>query len=427
MGDGAEEIARDVLAIGRIAAVPTLLQVLCESTGMGFAAVARVTAGTWTACAVRDEIQFGLKPGAQLEVASTLCTEVRTSRIPIVIGHASTDSRYWTHHTPRIFSIESYVSVPIILANGDYFGNLCAIDRRPAKVSGPHIVSMFNLFAQLIALQLDEERKREQVRAALIDERAAGELREQFIAILGHDLRNPLAAVSACGQLLRIKATDPVLSNIASRINTNVKRMSALIDDVLDFARVRLGGGIGVQFEEVDDIAGALSDVVAELKDAYPEREIHCHIDTDWRVRCDRGRVQQLASNLLANALTHGSRQGTVRFTATSSHGTLVLEVWNDGDPIPPDSIDKIFGPFWRGSTTARREGIGLGLHICSQIVKAHNGLLRVTSTKENGTTFNARVPVGVAPVMRERQLPAQFPIDQRIAHFSKNAPALRE
>src|SRR6478736_1678004 len=118
--DSAEAIAQDIQAIGRIGAVPTLLRVLCESTGMGFAAVARVTEGTWTACAVQDNIQFGLKPGGQLDVETTLCSEVRESRTPIVIEHASIDPQYCTHRTPRIYAIESYVSVPIVLPNGEY-------------------------------------------------------------------------------------------------------------------------------------------------------------------------------------------------------------------------------------------------------------------------------------------------------------------
>lgn len=393
MGDTPEEISRDVMAIGRIEAVPTLLRVLCETTGMGFAAVARVSTSTWTACAVQDNIEFGLKPGGQLDLSTTLCSEVRMARTPIVIDQASTDPHYKNHHTPRIYNIESYISVPILLANGDYFGNLCAIDARPARISMPHILSMFTLFAQLIAMHLENERKREQTQAALYDERATGELREQFIAILGHDLRNPLAAVAASGDLLQHIATDSTQQSIAAQIKTSVQRMSGLIDDVLDFAQGRLGGGIGVRFEEVDDVEAALSTVVRELRDTHPQRSIDCTIERNCRIHCDRGRLQQLASNLLANALTHGSPHGPVRFNARVENGELVLTVWNDGDPIPADSIDKIFEPFWRRSTSSKREGLGLGLHICAQIVNAHNGKISVTSSRDGGTLFSVRLP----------------------------------
>ncbi|HEY0801812.1 MAG TPA: histidine kinase dimerization/phospho-acceptor domain-containing protein, partial [Steroidobacteraceae bacterium] len=241
--DTAEEIARDVSAVNKIAAVPTLLEVLCETTGMRFAAIARVSESTWTACVVKDDINFGLKPGQQLNLESTLCIESKRANESIFIEQASTDPRYCKHHTPEIYKIESYVSVPIILANGRYFGNLCAIDPAPAKVADPKIVSMFKRFAALIAMQLDSETNRQQDQTALREAHSANDLREQFIAILGHDLRNPLQAVYSAGVLLEKKVTDPALQSVAARIRVNVKRMSCLINDVLDFARGKLGEG----------------------------------------------------------------------------------------------------------------------------------------------------------------------------------------
>lgn len=394
LSDSAQEIERDIAAIARIAAVPTLLRVLCDTTGMGFAAVARVTDGTWTACAVQDDIQFGLKPGGQLDVHTTLCKEVRATRTPVVIDEASSDPVYRTHHTPRHYSIESYVSVPIVLDDGAYFGNLCAIDPRPAKVSDPRIVSMFTRFAGLIGQQLDSERKQEKTQAALLDEQAAGELREQFIAILGHDLRNPLSAVSACSQLLERKATDAETRKMAARITTNARRMSNLIDDILDFARGRLGGDMGMGFTTVDDLDEALAAVVAEMADAHPDRRFASAIAIGRPVHCDRGRIQQLASNLLANAVSHGAVEGRIELDARIDGAWLLIEVRNDGEPIPADSIGDVFRPFWRRSTTGRREGLGLGLHICDQIAKAHGGRIEVRSTREAGTVFSVRLPL---------------------------------
>jgi signal transduction histidine kinase len=397
VSDSAEDIARDMAAVARIKAVPTLLRVLCDTTGMGFAAVARVTDGTWTACAVQDDIHFGLKVGGQLDVHTTLCKEVRSARTAVVIDQASVDPVYRGHHTPRIYSIESYVSVPIVLDDGGYFGNLCAIDPRPAKVSDPRVVSMFTRFAELIGQQLDSERKQEKVQAALLDEQATGELREQFIAVLGHDLRNPLSAVAACSQLLERKAKDPEIASLAARITTNSMRMSRLIDDILDFARGRLGGDIGMGLEEVADLDEALRAVVAEVADTHPRRAITDHVEIARTVRCDRSRIQQLASNLLANAIAHGAPDQPVEFDARVEGDWLVIEVRNDGEPIPAASIGDVFRPFWRPSRSGRREGLGLGLHICDQIVKAHGGRIEVRSSREAGTTFSARLPIGVA------------------------------
>jgi signal transduction histidine kinase len=399
MDDSPLAVAKAVAAVGRIDAVPTLLQVLCDITGMRFAVVAQVTDTTWTACAVKDDIQLGVSPGSQLAASTTLCFESRAARAPIVIEHASVDPRYRAHPVPKLYQIESYVSVPIILADGRYFGNLCALDPSPARVAEPRIVSMFNRFAALIASQLDNQWAQQQEHRALLDERAAGELREQFIAILGHDLRNPLQAIFAVGDMLERKLTDPALSTLASRIKTNARRMSALLEDVLDFARGRLGGGIGIELTEVADINTGLMTVVQELRDAQPGCKIISDIQVTSPVRCDLGRLQQVASNLLANALTHGLADSPVKISARADADHLVLEVWNTGEPISAQSIDKIFEPFWRHSVSASRNGLGLGLHICSQIVRAHSGRISVTSTREKGTQFTARLPLGTAVI----------------------------
>lgn len=401
MDDSKESIDRDIAVVGQISAVPSMLRIICENTGMGFAAVARVTDGTWTACAVQDNIQFGLLPGGQLDVHTTLCKESRAARRPVVIDHASQDETYKNHHTPRLYGIESYVSVPIVLPGGDYFGNLCAIDPRPASVSDDRTLGMFTSFAALIAQQLESEeqiRVKENLRrvaeSALCDERATAELREQFIAVLGHDLRNPLAAVNATAELLS-RRTEADIVHIGRRLRASSARMSGLIDDVLDFARGRLGAGIAIDMSEAPGLASALRDVVSESREAHPERVLIDHIDIAQTVRCDLGRVQQLLSNLIGNAITYGAIAEPVRVDACVDGTALVVAVANGGAPISPANLDKIFEPFWRPSTSTLGGGLGLGLHICSQIVKAHGGTLQVTSSAEAGTRFVARFPVG--------------------------------
>jgi signal transduction histidine kinase len=392
--DDLEAIARDVAAVGRLGAVPTLLEVLSETTGMGFTAVARVTEKTWTLCAVKDDINFGLRPGGQLDLESTLCIEAKRSRSAIVIDHASQDARYCDHHTPKFYKIESYVSVPIVFSDGRYFGNLCAIDPRPAKVMDPKVIGMFQRFAALIAQQLEDELKHEQSVTALRDERASNELREQFIAILGHDLRNPLQAVSMTSAIMEKSAADPAIQAMAARISTNVRRMSALINDILDFAQGKLGGGIVVNIDDGAEVNLALTEVVKELQDGQPDREVILDIRATRTVRCDIARLQQVTSNLVANALTHGDPQRCVKVSAFTTDEEFVLSVSNDGEPIPAEVLPKIFEPFWRQAIGRHRQGLGLGLSICSQIVRAHNGTLSVSSDREHGTTFTVRWPL---------------------------------
>jgi signal transduction histidine kinase len=212
-------------------------------------------------------------------------------------------------------------------------------------------------------------------------------------AVLGHDLRNPLHALFATCDLLARRHSDEWSMALVSRMKANAHRMSTLIDDVLDFARGRLGGGIGVQIQTAEHVDQGLDAVVKELQASRPERTVVSHIHVQQAVRCDVGRIQQLASNLLSNALTHGAPTSPVTFNVLADDRELVIKVWNDGEPIPPESLGKIFSRFWRRSTSANRDGLGLGLHICSEIVRAHGGHLSVTSSKEAGTQFIARIP----------------------------------
>jgi signal transduction histidine kinase len=391
--DSVEAIARDVAAIARISAVPSLLKIICQNTGMGFAAVARVTDGTWTACAVQDDIQFGLLPGGQLKVETTLCSESRAARQPVVIDRASTDPVYFNHHTPRMYNIESYISVPIIHSNGEYFGNLCAIDPRPAVVSDARVVSMFTAFADLIARQLENEDRQERTEVELQSERVTAELREQFIAVLGHDLRNPLSAVGAAAELLARRESEPDLVRLGARLKASTRRMSALIDDVLDFARVRLGAGMSLSIREADFLASALKDVVEEVRAANPQLDIRDDIAINGTVRCDQGRIQQVLSNLIGNAVTHGAPDRPIEVRAAIEGDDLVLSVTNGGTPIPPDDLAKIFQPYWRPANSKPGGGLGLGLYIASEIVAGHAGTLRVTSGASEGTCFLATIP----------------------------------
>lgn len=180
----------DVNAIGSIPAVPTILEVICRTTGMGFAAVARVTDTQWIACSVHDEIQFGLMPGGELKLETTICHEIRQSGEGVVIDNVSEDEAFCNHHTPALYGFKSYISMPIMRKDGTFFGTLCAIDPRPAQLNNPQIIGMFKLYADLISFHLNTIEQLASSEISLAEERRLAELREQFIAILGHDMRN---------------------------------------------------------------------------------------------------------------------------------------------------------------------------------------------------------------------------------------------
>ena len=169
-----------VAAVASLDVVPRILEVVCRTTGMGFAAVARVTDERWIACAVRDEINFGLVPGGELELRTTICNEIRGSGNAVVIDHVAEDPVFRDHATPKLYGFESYISTPI-RHKGEFFGTLCAIDPKPAGLRGGQTLATLQLFAELIGSHLDAQAALARSEAALFSERETSELRDQFM------------------------------------------------------------------------------------------------------------------------------------------------------------------------------------------------------------------------------------------------------
>src|ERR1700750_2093963 len=181
-------IRAEVDAIQQIGAVPKILDVVGRMTGMGFVAIARVTSTQWVCCAVRDNINFGLPEGGELKVETTICNEIRQHGNTVVINDVETDGAFCDHPTPAMYGFRSYISAPIILADGTIWGTLCAIDPAPRDLKRPAILGSFQLLSELIAVQLELNMRLEQSQsdlrtsqADLVDERKTAELREQFI------------------------------------------------------------------------------------------------------------------------------------------------------------------------------------------------------------------------------------------------------
>ena len=387
------EFAEDLANVARIDAVQTILEVVCRTTGMGFAAVARVTDTRWVACAVRDEIAFGMKPGGELQLNTTLCDEVRASGEPIVIDHVAADGEFCGHHTPQMYGFQSYISMPIHRKSGQFFGTLCAIDPQPARLKTPQVIGMFKLFAELIGLQLEAQERVSVSERALVDERKTAELREEFIAVLGHDLRTPLAAIEAAATVLQKSNLEKRGSDMAALIRRSTARMADMVGNVLDLARGRLGGGLALARTSDARLGDVLEQVVNEQRTTSPNRTIESDIKLTRVIACDSGRIAQLLANLLANAIAYGNSSGVVRVDAHNDDETFELSVANRGDPIPAQLLDKVFEPFNRGARVPGQQGLGLGLYIASQIARGHDGTLSVVSTQEE-TRFTLRMPI---------------------------------
>ena len=399
MSHALSDIVRDIEIIQGMSAVPTILQVVAQITGMRFTAVARVTDEKWVACAVHDKIAFGLTPGNELVLESTICNDIRQHHNAVLFGHASQHPIFSSHPTPKLYGFESYASIPIFLSNGEFWGTLCAIDPVPAKLDDPSILKTMELFAQLIAAQYETEDRLKQSGAELLNAQEGGKLRDQFIAVLGHDLRNPISAIAMTAAVLESKVSDASGRRLVDAIKRSCARMGLLVNDVLDFARGTLGAGIPVTLRQERNLAESLAFVVSEIQTLHPTRAFVSTIDIAGPVRADKERLGQLLGNLLSNAATHGLPDAPIGVSLITDAAGFELSVSNGG-VIPEDQMAQIFQPFYRLESEGK-DGLGLGLFIAAEIAKAHGSLLQATSTQENGTRFFMRIEATSASYLR--------------------------
>ena len=240
-----------------------------------------------------------------------------------------------------------------------------------------------------VFLELAEQRR--QVTEAL-------RLNEMFVAILGHDLRNPLGAMVAGTELLRLQLTDAKQLHTLNRMTSAGHRMTAMIEQLLDLTRARLGGGMGfVRIRTRLDVRALVQRAIDELRASHPGREIRFESSTGCTTSGDPERLLQLFSNLVANALTHG--RGGVAVSVASGLREVVVEIRNSG-VIPPERVPTLFEPFRRRPEHAGRSeqasqssGLGLGLFISQQIATAHGGDITVASDPTAGTVVTVRLP----------------------------------
>jgi two-component system sensor histidine kinase/response regulator len=237
--------------------------------------------------------------------------------------------------------------------------------------------------AEIIAVK-EIEAARAHAEAGRAEE--ASRLKDRFIGILGHDLRNPLTAITNSAHLLM---RSPELSErhqtSAARILRSSQRMAQMIRDLLDFTRGHLGGGIPVEPAEAN-LAEICNRVVDETKAVHPQREITVAIRGDLNGHWDASRLEQVVSNLLVNAVHHGQDRIVVEAVGEQDH--VVLRVSNGGPPIPADQLPTIFEAFKNPGERRHTQGLGLGLYIVKEIVRAHGGTVEVTSNENQGTTF---------------------------------------
>jgi two-component system, sensor histidine kinase and response regulator len=215
-------------------------------------------------------------------------------------------------------------------------------------------------------------------------------VKDLFLGAVGHDLRNPLNTISMAAKMLRApRCEDASRQDYAWRIERASSRMDRIIEDVLDLTRGQFTGGIPVSLEPTDlgDVCRA---VISEFRISQPKREVSLDVSGDVAGHWDPARLARVVSNLVGNAIQHCAGV-PVRVTVGEREGHAVLAVHNEGEAIPDSVVPKLFEPFRRGDTSA--EGLGLGLYIVREIVRAHRGTVAVSSTQEEGTRFTVSLP----------------------------------
>jgi sigma-B regulation protein RsbU (phosphoserine phosphatase) len=304
---------------------------------------------------------------------------------------------YETHLAPllRLQGSVNELAFELLRADGTNIPIIAnAAERRDAD--GHHLFTRVTLFKAV------ERRSYERglIEARSKAEKAVGTgletaaLREQFIAVLGHDLRNPLSALTAgLGMLHKKETLSDRGHRIVGEMNGSLNRANALVANLLDFARGRLGGGLSLSRDAVQPLTPVLEQVVSEIGAIAPHQKIIAEFRNAEPVDCDRGRIAQLASNLLSNAVTHGAPEKPIRIESFTDAEHFTLSVANGGAPIPVEAREQLFQPFFRGAVRKSQQGLGLGLFIVNEIAKAHGGTMQVTSTPEE-TRFTFTMPL---------------------------------
>ncbi len=226
-------------------------------------------------------------------------------------------------------------------------------------------------------------------KAALEEVAAASRAKDLYMGVLGHDLRTPLGAILMSSRMMLMRESLSVEDRESvARIARNGERMSALIRDILDYTRGQAHGGIAVS-PRATDMADICQAMIDEAQLLHPDRSMRFERGGELRGSWDRERVEQVVSNLLTNALHHG--KGDIVVRAQGLPTEVHVSVHNHGAPIDPAIVPTLFEPFRRGS--ASTVGLGLGLYIVREILRAHRGSVAVESSEATGTIFQTRWP----------------------------------
>jgi len=323
-----------------------------------------------------------------------LATALRTGDPVWITGHQELVAAYplLAQSGVPAEQLQAVAALPLKL-HGRVLGGIVFSFADERRFSAPERDVLMSL-AQQCAQAVERANLLEAERASRAELQQTVHYNEVFAGILAHDLRNPLAAIITAAQLLlmRQEGVGDRLLKPLNRILSSGDRMARMIDQLLDFTRIRVGGGMRIVSQETD-LGELCRRVVGELEDANPEWTMTVETSGNMVGQWDPDRLQQVVSNLAANAVQHGEPDAGLRLRLVATADEIELRLLNKG-VIPRELLSSLFDPFC--GTQLRRahgRGLGLGLFITKQIVMAHGGSVNVESSEGAGTTFIVRLP----------------------------------
>lgn len=401
----------DIERIQQISIIPALLDVVCQITGMGFAAVARVTDDRWITCSVKDEINFGLVPGSELKLETTICNEIRDSHKPVAIDNVMESELFCNHHTPRMYGFQSYISYPIILKTGEFFGTLCAIDPQPRSVQNAAVTGMFAAFAELISFHLqqvqlleDEAAHNKSLHRQLIDSKDEN---RQYRHITDHTLQEPLRKVRLfSGMLLEALEAKQLeqAERLALKIQKNAERFSGLITDLTSFSRYE----DSTDLTKLIDIEYIINAVASNFSFRLDKMGASVEIGELSKIVAIPDQIEHLFFQLFDNAIkfAHPQRRLIISVSAKehvpqtgisqlpADKRYVEIAFTDNGVGIDGSQLEKIFDIFSQLPNEIFLEGLGIGLSISRKIVRNHFGEINIESRLGQGTTVYVILPI---------------------------------
>ena len=434
------DIAKDIENISQIPIIANILNVICQSTGMGFSAIARVTEDKWVTCTTRDEIAFGLKPGDELQIKTTICDEIRLHQNHVIIDHVNEDPEFKNHHTPAKYGFQSYISVPIIRKDGRFFGTLCAIDPKPRNLKSSEILAMFKLFSDLISFHLSAIEELHSSSSALSKERELNKINEEkqktftdllekevqirtkqleenynsleklnkelesFAYISSHDLQEPLRKIQTFVSIISAKELDNLSEKgkeYFQRIQNSAERMQNLINDLLAYSHTSIDN----RKFEISDLRMVVDQVTDDLKEEIAAKNAKIEIIETCEANFIPFQFRQLLYNILSNALKFSRTDIKPVISIKCSiinkptgFGTKEkhchIQISDNGIGFEQQYGEKIFELFRSLHPKEEYNGTGIGLAIVKKIVENHKGTITASGKLQEGATFDIYLPV---------------------------------